>query len=87
MRACARWKEQSPWTRQQNKWLDRHLAPSIGPNSASQIVTATNSGMAVWHLGMGNIAQTIMTVFSFMNTVIPEMAMVIRSNGTQSGSL
>ena len=42
--------ESAQW---QNAFADRVLAPMIGPNSASKIVAATNTGLAVWHLGMG----------------------------------
>ena len=69
--------EQGAFGKLVNKTLDKHLAPIIGENSASQIVAVTNTGMAVWHLGMGQIAHPIMTVFTFMNTVLPEMAMII----------
>ena len=49
----------------------------IGPNSATKIVQATNTGLAIWHLGMGNIAHPIMNVLTFVSNVTPEIAMII----------
>ena len=49
----------------------------IGPNSASKIVAATNTGLAVWHLGMGNVAHPIMNMLTFVSNVTPEIAMII----------
>ena len=52
----------SKFAQWQNDFADKVLAPMIGPNSASKIVAATNTGLAVWHLGMGNVAHPIMNM-------------------------
>jgi hypothetical protein len=69
--------EPSKFAQWQNDFTDQALAPIIGPNSASKIVSATNQGLIQWHLGMGNLAFPIMNLFSFATNLIPEMAMVI----------
>src|SRR5436190_806846 len=61
----------------QNEAVDRVLAPMIGPNSASKIVSVTNTGLSLWHLGMGNVAHPIMNAITFIQTVVPEVAMIL----------
>ena len=78
--------EQSEFSKLQNRTLDRGLAPIIGENSASQIVGVTNTGMAIWHFGMGNVAFPIQTIFTFMNTVAPEIAMIVGATARDLGN-
>lgn len=68
--------EGSAW---QNKVVDRVMAPMLGLNSATKIVSATNTAMFSWHLGMGNLAHPILNAMTFIQTVVPETAMIMRA--------
>jgi hypothetical protein len=60
-----------------NGWIDPLLGPTLGTNSASKIVSATNE--AFWHLqlGAGNIAYPVVNMLGTIQTVLPELAFVM----------
>lgn len=71
---------QSPGSLWQNKTIDRYLAPSLGTNSATKIVGLTNTGLFRWHLGMGDLSYGVLNMTGFLQTVVPEVAMILRTS-------
>lgn len=68
---------QAPASLWQNRIADRLLAPMIGNNSATKIVGITNTAQFAWNLGMGNIAFPVTSALTFIQTVLPEVAMIL----------
>lgn len=74
--------KQSKGSDWQNRVADTALAPMVGPNSATKIASLTNTGMYTWHLGMGNIAHPALNLLTFVQTVLPEAAMLLNTAPT-----
>jgi len=61
----------------QNQLADKILAPMLGTNSASRIVSVTNNAMAHLQLGAGKVAYPVINALQFLQTVMPEIAFVM----------
>ena len=59
-----------------NKTADRVLAPILGTNSASKIVSALNTAHATLDLGFANMAYTMANIFQPITTVLPQLSML-----------
>lgn len=69
--------KQGAFSQWQNRVTDKVLAPILGTDSASKIVSVTNSAM--WHLQLGalKMAYPVANALTFVQTVIPEVAYIM----------
>src|SRR5205807_391878 len=68
---------QSNFSKWQNNVADKMLAPAIGTNSASKIVSATNTAMFDLTLGAGKLSFPVLNAMNFIQTVVPESAFIL----------
>jgi len=70
-----------PLGKVQNYFVDKVLSPvlPLGKNSASKIVAAANTAQVNFQLGMGNAMFPVMNALTFVQTVIPHLAFVLKS--------
>lgn len=71
--------EQGPFGALQNKFVDKVMAPMLGTNSATKIVSITNTTMHTLHFGMANLSYPIMNLLTFPQTTMPEIAMILNA--------
>ena len=69
-----------PLSQVQNALADKLLAPVLGKNSATKIVSTANNAMMHLQLGMGNVAFGVLNALTFMQTTMPEMVYVLSTN-------
>lgn len=67
---------QGPFSRMVNKFADSALAPFMGKNSATSLVRGFNKAFYIGQLAAGNLAFPFMTLLTFAQTVLPELAFV-----------
>lgn len=68
---------QSKFGKWQNQITDTVLAPMLGQNSASRIVSLTNTALYNFQLGAMNLMYPVANAVTFVQTVIPEAAFVL----------
>jgi hypothetical protein len=69
--------QQSGFSKWQNNIADKLLAPVVGNNSASRIVSLTNSGMMHFTLGAMKLAYPVVNAVQFVQSVNPEAAFLL----------
>lgn len=69
------------FSKAQNYFVDKILSPvlPLGKNSASKIVAVANTAQVNLQLGMGNAMFPVMNALTFVQTVMPHVAYVLRS--------
>lgn len=70
---------QGLWGRQINRAVDAYLAPIIGEQSATKIVGLTNTTLMNFQLGAMNLAFPAVNLLTFIQTTLPEVAMVLNA--------
>lgn len=68
-----------PFAVAQNQFVDRVLAPYIGKNSASKIVSVINKFTHHNMLGMFNTSFPILNAMQFMQTVLPQVSFLVKA--------
>lgn len=71
--------KQGPLAKIQNQVVDKVLSPVLGTNSATKIVSATNKLFYTFNLGAMQLAQPVMNLLTFTQTVLPELAFVLNA--------
>lgn len=69
------------FSKMQNQVVDKIMDAVLpmGKNSATKIVSLSNSYMVNFQLGMGNIMFPVLNAFTFLQTVVPEVAFVMKA--------
>lgn len=69
--------EASEFDRDLRQFVDKNLAPFIGPNVASRTVRATNRGLFTLTLGMGDMGFVALNAMTPIQTALPELAFLM----------
>jgi len=62
----------------QNRILDAALSGLLGKDSATKIVSAANQLTFAFQLGMGNLMFPVLNAMTFIQTSLPQVAMIMR---------
>lgn len=69
--------KQGAFSKMVNRAVDELLAPTIGNNSASKIVSFTNNAQFIFQMGALNLSYPMTGLVTFIQTTLPEIAMVL----------
>lgn len=74
-------------TRVLNEKLSTVLGPQLGSKAATKIAAATNKALYAWQLGFANPTFALLNALSPLQTVLPQLAFVMRAPSVESNLL